>query len=78
MKYIYTLSLLFISSLAFGQGEGNIWTFGEGAGMDFNSGSPSSFSSSTTGSEGSATVSDADGNLLFTPMVKVPGTGHMP
>jgi len=65
MKYIYILSLLFISSVAFGQGEGNMWTFGEGAGMDFNSGSPVSFSSSTTGSEGSATVSDADGNLLF-------------
>jgi len=66
MKYIYTFILLLILPPAiFGQGEGNMWTFGEGAGIDFNSGSPVSFSSSTTGSEGSATVSDADGNLLF-------------
>lgn len=45
----------------------NIWVFGENAGIDFNSGSPQFVSTSITGTnaEASASVCDANGNLLF-------------
>jgi len=61
---------LLLSCLAFGSPllaqQGNIWTFGDLAGVDFNSGSPVSFTGSAmTTIEGSATISDNNGNLLF-------------
>ena len=59
------LSILNIQpSLA--QKEANKWLFGNNGGLDFNSGSPLPFPGGQTfTSEGSASVADAAGNLLF-------------
>ncbi|MEI7596620.1 MAG: gliding motility-associated C-terminal domain-containing protein [Bacteroidota bacterium] len=67
MKSIYLFFLLFLfSSQLFCQKEANIWYFGWGAGVDFNSGNPVALTDGQTYTdEGSATISDANGNLLF-------------
>ena len=50
----------------FGQGEGNIWYFGDNAGLDFNPGAPVALGNSAmVTQEGCATISDPGGNLLF-------------
>jgi hypothetical protein len=60
------LGLLFISANSVAQGEANNWYFGENAGLDFNSGSPMALTDGQVHSiEGSAVMSDANGNLLF-------------
>jgi len=60
---IVLLSLCpFISS---GQGENNIWCFGNGVAMNFNFGPPVIASSSIYTVEGCGTVCDASGHLLF-------------
>ncbi len=48
-----------------GQKENNIWAFGVRAGIDFNSGSAVPFITAIDQMEGSASVCDADGRLLF-------------
>ena len=63
----------FYTSFAFGGStvnnsgkEGNIWYFGEYAGLDFNSGSPVALTNGQLNTnEGCATISDNNGNLLF-------------
>ena len=67
MKSIYLFFLLFHFSLQlFCQKEGNIWYFGFNARVDFNSGSPVVLTDGQTYTyEGSATISDANGHLLF-------------
>jgi gliding motility-associated-like protein len=64
---IYTLGiLLLVAALATAQGEANKWLFGWNAGLDFNSGTPVSFGGGQVfTSEGSASIADASGNLLF-------------
>jgi PKD repeat protein len=63
------LLLIFIAGFfdsTFAQKEANIWYFGSQAGMDFNSGAPVALTNGqifTT--EGSASIADANGNLLF-------------
>jgi gliding motility-associated-like protein len=47
------------------QGTANKWYFGSGAGLDFSSGTPVSVTGAVNTYEGSASVSDATGNLLF-------------
>ena len=65
MKKIFTLSIL-LSQLCYGQKETNLWYFGFNAAIDFNSGSAVSLSGSQSyTSEGSASISDSAGNLLF-------------
>jgi gliding motility-associated-like protein len=64
----YFLLFAFCMSFQFvyAQKEGNIWHFGEGAALDFNSGNATVTSpSSIITFEGSASIADADGNLLF-------------
>lgn len=57
---------LFLSIHSFGQGEANIWYFGQNAGLDFNSGSPVVLTDGMLmTSEGCASISNADGDLLF-------------
>jgi gliding motility-associated-like protein len=64
-KYCLIL-LLGIAFHSFGQSENDIWHFGFGAGLDFSSGSPVPFSGSEMFSkEGCASISDANGQLLF-------------
>lgn len=73
MKIRCTL-VLFIGFLVAGlcgtavqaQVEDNIWAFGNNAALDFNSGTPVALTGYTLSSaEGSASISDATGNILF-------------
>jgi gliding motility-associated-like protein len=58
--------LLFIFSLGACAQEYNIWHFGSEAGLDFNQGAPVLLDGGKTLTiEGTATISDANGNLLF-------------
>ena len=66
MKKILILTILFYSTFVFSQKEANIWYFGSFAGLDFNSGSPVALlDGQLETAEGCATISDANGNLLF-------------
>jgi PKD repeat protein len=58
-------SCLFFSQLVYAQNEASNWAFGSHAGLHFSGSNVSTFSSALFAGEGSATVSDANGNLLF-------------
>ncbi|WP_430408316.1 T9SS type B sorting domain-containing protein [Kordia sp.] len=63
--------LLFVFTIvsflySFSQGQTNIWYFGDNAGLDFNSGTPVAITDGQLETfEGCATISNADGQLLF-------------
>jgi gliding motility-associated-like protein len=60
------LLLLLASSVTFSQKQADFWQFGTLAGLDFNSGSPVALTNSALNTtEGSSSISDAAGNLLF-------------
>jgi gliding motility-associated-like protein len=65
-RVVLLLCLLFINIvLGFGQQE-NVWIFGRKAGLDFNSPAPTPVQSAITGfGEGSASVCDDNGQLVF-------------
>lgn len=65
--YRYGIVLLLLLPLAgLPQGEAQKWFFGLNAGLDFNGGSPLSITGGQVfTSEGSASIADANGNLLF-------------
>ena len=66
MKNFALLFLLLSSNILFAQKEGNNWCFGFYAGLNFNSGSPVAFTNSIMYNlDGVASISDANGNLLF-------------
>lgn len=69
MKSLFlTLCAFFATLTVFGQyhiPQNNVWAFGIRAGVDFNSGVPVSISTAIKANEGTASVSDAAGNLLF-------------
>ena len=67
MKYkLLILKILLISTATFAQKEGNIWYFGNGAGLDFNSGTPVALTNGVMNTgEGCSVISDHSGNLLF-------------
>ena len=65
ISILYFFIFLFISNLAFAQGENNIWCFGEHQGMDFNAGPPVLYVSNIFSQRGNATVCDPSGGLLF-------------
>jgi hypothetical protein len=66
MKGCYFLLFLFSAVSSFSQNQNHLWFFGIHAGLDFSSGAPVSTGvGQTNTNEGSATVSDATGNLLF-------------
>lgn len=57
--FLYTLNI-------YAQKEGNIWYFGQNAGLDFNTSSPSVLTNgSLSTAEGCASIADGTGNLLF-------------
>lgn len=59
------LLLLLSCSISFGQ-QGNIWYFGDNAGLDFNSGSPVVLTNGNLSTdEGCAAICDVSGNILF-------------
>lgn len=64
IRWTFALLILFRIT-GYGQGENNVWTFGNHNGLNFNSGTPVFFQSSNVSLEGSASVSDAGGNLIF-------------
>jgi PKD repeat protein len=58
--------LCLFSFRSFAQKEGNIWCFGNGAGLDFNSGSPVFFPGVAMNQwEGVSSIANANGQLLF-------------
>jgi gliding motility-associated-like protein len=66
MKKIVCIFLLLHAVAAFSQKQGNIWYFGINAGVDFNSGSPTALLDGQVNTyEGSASIADANGSLLF-------------
>ena len=79
MKKLILFIALMQFALAFSQKQGNIWYFGNKAGVDFNGPEPVALlDSKITSSEGSASVADANGNLLFyTDGVKVYNKDHL-
>jgi hypothetical protein len=65
-KRYFTVLLFFIACQTIAQVETSRWFFGQQAGLDFTSGSPvADLSGSLISIEGSTSVSDANGNLLF-------------
>lgn len=67
IKHTFIAVLMLLFSLGiYSQNQGSMWYFGNMAGLNFNSGAPVSLTNSAlTTSEGSASISDAAGNLLF-------------
>lgn len=58
--------MLLLNLPVLAQKEGNIWYFGDHAGLDFNSGKPAAILNGQINTlEGCATISDHNGNLLF-------------
>jgi len=75
------LLLFFILSiLSYAQNTTNIWYFGVNAGLDFNSGSPVPLTNGqVNSSEGSASIADNSGNLLFyTDGIDIWNRNHVP
>jgi gliding motility-associated-like protein len=67
MRQLFLLiGLILFASTAHAQGENNVWHFGLNAAVDFNSGTPVAVSGSQIlTNEGSASICDASGMLLF-------------
>lgn len=66
MRTIFVAATLLFTIFGFSQREAANWYFGKNAGLDFNSGQPRPQNDGQVNSvEGSATISDKDGNLLF-------------
>jgi gliding motility-associated-like protein len=80
MKRVIIIILSTVISLnVFGQGEANIWYFGQNAGVDFNGGAPVALTNGALStSEGCATLCDKNGNLLFyTDGIRVYNRNHV-
>ncbi len=67
MRLVFILLfILHTVGLAWGQGQGNVWHFGNKIGLDFSSGEPVEITDSEIVTyEGCASMSDCEGNLLF-------------
>src|SRR5436190_945072 len=70
MKGAGVLIFLFFAAFNVAKGQYNtnqnaVWVFGHYAGLDFSSGTPTPITTSINQPEGSASVSDASGSLLF-------------
>ncbi len=65
-KLLLPLYITGLINLSFAQNETNLWYFGYNAAIDFTSGAPVSLNTSNVSTdEGSASISDSAGNLLF-------------
>lgn len=64
MKCFFTFLLFLIAGYTHAQVQ-NVWCFGSSAGLDFNSGNPVAINTSIRALEGSASVCDKNGQLLF-------------
>lgn len=61
----FIVLLLGAPVFCWGQGEGNVWHFGYGGGINFNSGSAVAVTGYVNTLEGSASICNSSGNLLF-------------
>lgn len=64
-KLLHAFIFICITQNCFAQKENNQWCFGSLSGLDFNSGSPVATTSQVNTTEGSSSIADASGNLLF-------------
>lgn len=62
---LIAIVLLACSIQSYGQKQGNIWYFGQFAGIDFNTDPPTALTGKMSTTEGCATIADVNGNLLF-------------
>jgi hypothetical protein len=71
MRKITFILTFMLATASFAQNQGNIWYFGEGAGLDFNSVSPVAIAGGQTyfidgtHNEGCSAMSDSSGSILF-------------
>lgn len=66
MKFKYCIIFILLINYSFAQKEASYWYFGFNAGIDFSSGSPVALNNGSLFTvEGCASISDANGNLLF-------------
>ena len=66
IKYLFTcILIIFIYNYSKAQQEAANWYFGDGAGLSFTSGQPVAITGKLQTIEGSASISDRNGNLLF-------------
>lgn len=66
MKRLITIILLLFSISVYAQKEGNVWYFGNRAGVDFNQVPPAALTDGVLSTnEGCASIAGADGKLLF-------------
>ncbi len=65
--FLLILATIFLTSDIHAQKEANVWVFGHGVGLDFNGGSPAPVIAARDlfAYEGSASICDANGSLLF-------------
>src|SRR5437764_1215512 len=79
MKKILLIYLFLICTASFAQKEANNWYFGRNAGVTFNGGAPVAVTNGQLNTlEGCASISDANGNLLFyTDGIKVWNKNHV-
>ena len=68
--FTYLFAVVFFGlcwpNTSWGQGEGDIWYFGEDAGLDFNSGGPVALTNGQMNNlEGVASIANENGGLLF-------------
>ena len=64
--WVMYLCILLGTTEVFAQKQGNVWYFGHNAGIDFNSGSATALQNGALYTyEGSSSISDKNGNLLF-------------
>ena len=65
MKKLIPALLFFFAFSIYAQKEANIWYFGENAGLDFSTNPPNDIVGSLSTDEGSASISNANGDLQF-------------
>jgi hypothetical protein len=65
MKKVIPILLLFFAFNIYAQKEANFWYFGENAGLDFSTNPPTDIVGSLSTDEGSASISNSNGNLQF-------------
>ena len=66
MKKLFLFFLFAFNCLAtFSQKQGNIWCFGDSAGIDFNQSPPTTFTSKVRNKGSCCSIADTSGSLLF-------------
>jgi gliding motility-associated-like protein len=64
-KFLFILILISISNFLFAQKEGNIWMFGDSAGLNFNNNPPTLYESVSYSNEACSSICDKNGDLVL-------------